>query len=690
MRPFALIAFSFLLSASLMPSLCVDSSGQVFGQPPLKQAAARFGSNWLRHAESVQALAFSGSGDYLISGGNDRHVRIWDLKERRLVRQLAGDADMGHFSVAISPYDKNVAALTGDGKLRLWEFSTGLLKWEKQLHEDSGVSQVAFFSDGQRIASSGTGGIVIVSDVDSGETQSSISCQSADESRKGLPFAIAPDDSTIAMGVMRNIEIVSVEDPSKRATISGCHGDRINSLSFTPDGTRLFSCGASWTAAMIGGKRVMKETAEWKLWRLSESDLIRGYNFEALNASAGCGKISPDGRAFAAGYGAIVVWDLNTGQLLQSIENRNRHAGWFQNGFDLSPNGLRMAAVDGNSILLWDTQTGSRILDENPAHPGVVTDVVFSPDGHLFASAGRTGDVRIWDRKTRTLAHELFPVGHQSVQVDSVVFSPDSRRLIAAGTCLHKSTFAGTLSQWDTKSGETIRTKILPARATIARFSMSGNQITVGAGIGNPFGGANPFAANRTGPAPHVVLFDDRLTLQKECPGRFMGRVIAIHAGKEKGEILLVEDSKKLWHWKPESDDLISIPLRAARQSLKSAAFNKDGSILATSGLFDDTIYLWDTLNGKQLAVFNYENSMGSMLAFSADDKLLAIAPIGLTRTTREFAKNIILWDTTNQVKVGELEFSIPHASAVAFSLDGSELLTGHEDGTLTLWNCPR
>src|SRR5262249_42168524 len=113
-----------------------------------------------------------------------------------------------------------------------------------------------------------------------------------------------------------------------------------------------------------------------------------------------------------------------------------------------SPDGrvLAVAYVDGG-IGLWDVATG-RLLRARRAAAQEVYTLDWSPAGDLLATAGRGGQIILWDPGDLTALKEL----EAPEWVIGVRFSPDGARLFTAGGTLLPSPDR-KVSIWGAASG---------------------------------------------------------------------------------------------------------------------------------------------------------------------------------------------------------------------------------------------
>lgn len=75
------------------------------------------------HTDMVTSVQFSNDGSWLVSGGVDRAVRIWDVETGQLLSTFF-NPDGPVWAVALSPNEDSIASLTDAGLVRLWTIAT--------------------------------------------------------------------------------------------------------------------------------------------------------------------------------------------------------------------------------------------------------------------------------------------------------------------------------------------------------------------------------------------------------------------------------------------------------------------------------------------------------------------------------------------------------------------------------------
>ncbi|MDH5609895.1 MAG: hypothetical protein OEY56_10475, partial [Cyclobacteriaceae bacterium] len=114
----------------------------------------------------------------------------------------------------------------------------------------------------------------------------------------------------------------------------------------------------------------------------------------------------------------------------------------------LSPDG-RWLSVAGytadNDIKIIDIQS-SEIVDVLVRHQNVVTDLEFSPDGNMLASAGADNRIVLWEKSGSSYVYKRTLSKHQQ-RVNDLEFSPDGSKIVSVSD-------DATICVWDLKQTE--------------------------------------------------------------------------------------------------------------------------------------------------------------------------------------------------------------------------------------------
>jgi WD40 repeat protein/serine/threonine protein kinase len=118
------------------------------------------------------------------------------------------------------------------------------------------------------------------------------------------------------------------------------------------------------------------------------------------------------------------LWDAASGRLIATLDGLSE---WVYS-IAFSPDGTMIATAgrDGQ-LVLWDGLTGKRLDWQLPDAIGAA--VAFSPDGRHLAVGLRL--VQIWNLSTRTKALEWE--AHAETRIDTLAYDPTGNRLVTAG-----------------------------------------------------------------------------------------------------------------------------------------------------------------------------------------------------------------------------------------------------------------
>ncbi|MGO9172794.1 MAG: caspase family protein [Rhodomicrobium sp.] len=333
------------------------------------------------HMTKIEGVAFTPDGGQLVSGSDDKTIRVWDVATGKTLRTMRGQAEPGHggkiFAMALSPDGKWLVAggwmkIPGQPghHIRLYDFASGKLVALLKGHTNV-VDGLAFSPNSLYLISGSADKTAIIWDV-------------------------------AARKAVRRLE---------------GHRDTIYAVGFSPDGAR----------AITGS-----DDHDLRLWSAGSGALLQtmtGHGGQVRSLAAG-----PDGT-IASGdfYGEIRLWDGSTGAFLKTLARQKR---WVRGlAFSLDGKALLSGVAEGSGgydCHVFDTASGREIVSYK-GHDNVVIGTAISPDGRWAATGSSTGEIHIWDLLTGVRREgpdgKPLTLGGTGRQVWAAGFSADGRQI---------------------------------------------------------------------------------------------------------------------------------------------------------------------------------------------------------------------------------------------------------------------
>ena len=191
------------------------------------------------------ALAFSPDGEYLVTGGANGTVQVWDARTGREVGTLGPNGRQHIKGVVFSRDGRHLASASSDGTVNLWDWDATRLGAEQKPLRSFRARRVplagmtlAFSPDGRRLVAGGAEYTVKIWDVQTGQEQT-LPGHSGDV----WATAFSPDPGGRWVASAGEDSTVKVWDSHSGALLHSFRGHTglVSSLAFSPDGQRLYS-----------------------------------------------------------------------------------------------------------------------------------------------------------------------------------------------------------------------------------------------------------------------------------------------------------------------------------------------------------------------------------------------------------------------------------------------------------------
>lgn len=318
------------------------------------------------HKAPIRDVMFTRDNRHLVSAGDDKTLRIWDVQSGAILRTIRGQIGEGHegklYAAALSPDDRWLAvggylSKGGIGIIRLIDFKTGEINALLKGHANV-ISDLSFSADGKKLIS-------------------------------------ASFDKT-----------ARIWDLASKSTLKALkgHTDVIYAATFSPDSKKAITGSNDDTL---------------KLWNVTRGRLIatlKGHDGDVRSVA-----FTPDGRYILSGSedNSIRMWSGHTGAFIKALAKQETRVL----SLAISPDSARALTGSGN---VFSIPSGKKLISF-ARHDDVFLATAISPDGTLAATAGGTDhEIYLWNLHTGTIKHRLAGKGKN---IWNVGFAKDGRSI---------------------------------------------------------------------------------------------------------------------------------------------------------------------------------------------------------------------------------------------------------------------
>jgi len=560
------------------------------------------------------------------------------------------------------------------------------------------VNAAVFSHDGSLVATGAASGAVRIFDA---RTHAQRAAFTLGASANVVEFS--PDDSELAVGTDGKRAVV-YDLATGRIVHTLPHDGPVRDLAFAGNGRYLVTASADFSL---------------RIWDVESGTLLQRVVGTASQEQLA---VSPDGAEVAVrarGQAVGRIYGVPSGALLGTVPQPGELTA-----LEFSPDGRYLATTGRRNGFVWNTADWSPV-SQLVGHEAAITDVIWTPDGHVVTSSIDTS-ARVWDPATGDTVSTLAAQHLQKVL--ALAASPDGREIATASadntarlwrgpsfggstptvlgghtnsvvaaqfsrdsSLLLTASQDGTARLWDTSILALAPVGSQTGPITGVSFSRDGTLMLSGGGDGT----ARVYRGRSSTPLVHggklvdAVFSDDGtriLTSGDDGTAKlwrtdgtllktFVQGAPVTAAAFDASGIVTVGKDGSVRAWRADGT-----PRWSAVHGAPVSALAVSGDTVATGGS-DGSIRLWRDRDGRAAGTLPGHTGAVNSLAFDrAGDKLASGGADAL----------VFVWDVATGKPLDKLSGHQFGVTSVEFSPDGRFVLSAGVDGDARIWSVAR
>lgn len=376
----------------------------------------------------INALALTPDGQRVITAGEDKLLKIWDIASGLELESLQGHLDEIN-DVVVTPDGRRLLSVSYDGTFIVWDLVSG-----KQVSPT-----IQYLGSLRRVIVTPQGELAILARYDGSlcllELKTFVEVNTLTGHRDWVMALAVTRDGKLLVSASDDgtARVWDLGQGTERFVLEG-HTGAVRVVALTPDDRQVVTGSSDGTL---------------RVWDLTSGELIHilsghGRQVEAL-------ALTPDGKLAVSGSvdDTLRVWELTTGVTIHTL----RGSSYGVEAISITPNGrLAISASTYGVLEVWDLVKGVA-LGVLGQHDSVVMALVITFDGRQVISASNDGVLKVWDLDLALrLGMEIHTTPHR---FDSYRTAATAVALTSGGieAVIALKEGEGTLTSWRTKDG---------------------------------------------------------------------------------------------------------------------------------------------------------------------------------------------------------------------------------------------